>query len=232
MNESRNKLIEENLGLVWDVINKEFHGGKFIAGACRCSVEDLYQEGCLGLITAAENFNEDGEVKFSTYAYNYIHGRILTMYRDKNTLVKFSRDAKEISIKIKKTLKEKDINITKELIMEKYKVTDYIAEQTISYMNRKTISIDKPVEGSEGEPVNILDFVVHTKDFSHDVLAKYEFEERLSLLDDFSKKLIELQLQRKKQREISKILGITQPQVSRLTKKAIALIQSKYECTV
>lgn len=44
--------------------------------------EDLFQIGCLGLVTAAKRFNESKETKFLNYAYMWVDGYILRTIRD------------------------------------------------------------------------------------------------------------------------------------------------------
>lgn len=58
----RDKLIEENLQLVWYVMARYYPST--INSPER---EDFFQIGCIGLIFAANNY-EPGSVKFSTFA--------------------------------------------------------------------------------------------------------------------------------------------------------------------
>ena len=58
--EAREKLVTDNLGLIWNII-KRFKGRG-------TEQEDLFQIGCIGLIKAIDNFNLDMDVAFSTYA--------------------------------------------------------------------------------------------------------------------------------------------------------------------
>lgn len=58
--EARDKLVEDNLGLVWNIV-KRYTGRGYDA-------EDLFQIGSIGLIKAIDKFNTDYEVKLSTYA--------------------------------------------------------------------------------------------------------------------------------------------------------------------
>ena len=55
--------------------------------------EDLFQIGSLGFIKAIKNFNEDYNVKFSTYAVPMIIGEIKLYIRD-NGAIKVSRSIK------------------------------------------------------------------------------------------------------------------------------------------
>ena len=89
---ARNKIVEENMGLVWSVV-KHFSG--------RGDSEDLAQIGAIGLIKAASNFNTDFNVKFSTYAVPMITGEIKRYLRDDGP-IKVSRKLKEIAAKGRK----------------------------------------------------------------------------------------------------------------------------------
>ena len=63
----KNELIKECEGIIYSIANKYNNGYNF---------EDLYQAGCVGVIKAYRNFEGSLNVKFSTYAYNYILGEI------------------------------------------------------------------------------------------------------------------------------------------------------------
>ena len=66
MDEKLKQIIFDNRNLIFSIIHK-FRGGDF---------DDLYQAGCLGIINAYKNYNEDLNVKFTTYAYPFIVGEI------------------------------------------------------------------------------------------------------------------------------------------------------------
>lgn len=56
------------------------------------SVEDLHQEAWIALLKAAEKFNPSKSTKFSTFAYHYIHGRILRYIMQKSKLNDFKEN--------------------------------------------------------------------------------------------------------------------------------------------
>ena len=56
---ARDKMITCNLRLVLSVVQKFAHRGE--------NLDDLFQVGCIGLVKAIDNFNEELLVKFSTY---------------------------------------------------------------------------------------------------------------------------------------------------------------------
>ena len=64
--EARNQIVEENIGLVWNIV-KRFSGRGY-------EQDDIFQIGCIGLIKAIDHFDMSYQVKFSTYAVPMITG--------------------------------------------------------------------------------------------------------------------------------------------------------------
>ena len=89
--EAREKLIEENLGLVRHIV-KRFAGRGY-------DMEDLFQIGCIGLMKAIDKFDLTFEVRFSTYAVPMIQGEIKRFLRD-DGMFKVSRTLKEKAAKV------------------------------------------------------------------------------------------------------------------------------------
>ena len=72
--QSRNSVVEENLGLVYMVLRR-FSGKNY-------DMEELFQVGCIGLLKAAERFDAGRNLAFSTYAVPLIIGEIRRFLRD------------------------------------------------------------------------------------------------------------------------------------------------------
>ena len=56
-------IVDENKNLIYSICYKHKN---------YCDIDDLYQAGLLGLMDAYKNFDPSKNVKFSTYAFNYI----------------------------------------------------------------------------------------------------------------------------------------------------------------
>ena len=67
------KIVEDNISLVHFTIKK------YVAYAI--GDDDAYQMGCIGLIKAAESFDENKGSTFSTFAVNWIRFEVLKYYR-------------------------------------------------------------------------------------------------------------------------------------------------------
>ncbi len=87
----RDEVVEKNLGLVHSCAHR-FKGRGI-------EYDDLFQAGCMGLIKAADAFDETRGVRFSTYAVPVILGEMRRLFRDGGT-VKVSRTLKELSLKV------------------------------------------------------------------------------------------------------------------------------------
>ena len=78
---TKEAIIKSNMGLVYDVAKKFYNVDK----------QDLIQAGCMGLIDAYNNYQQNGTTKFSTYAYTYVYGKMYETV-NKNRDIKVSRD--------------------------------------------------------------------------------------------------------------------------------------------
>lgn len=72
--------VEDNLQLVYKVLNDK----------CKPWTEDDYQNGCVGLIGAAQTFDESKGFKFGTYAYRCILNAIISNRCKLETYAKYN----------------------------------------------------------------------------------------------------------------------------------------------
>lgn len=92
--QSRDTIIEENMGLVHHIVKRFLNRGY--------DAEELFQIGCIGLMKAVDHFDTGYDVKFSTYAVPMIMGEIKRFLRD-NGMIKVSRSLKENAWRIRQT---------------------------------------------------------------------------------------------------------------------------------
>ena len=102
---NRNSIVEKNLGLVHSCV-KRFKGRGV-------EYDDLFQAGCVGLIKAADNFDESRGFSFSTYAVPVILGEMKRVFRDGGT-VKVGRAIKDKSRIIMKKKDEIAVELGRE----------------------------------------------------------------------------------------------------------------------
>ncbi|MCH5249123.1 MAG: SigB/SigF/SigG family RNA polymerase sigma factor [Lachnospiraceae bacterium] len=235
--EAREKLIEENLGLVRHIVKRFLDRGY--------DAEDLFQIGCIGLMKAIDKFDLSFEVKFSTYAVPMIQGEIKRFLRD-DGMVKVSRTLKENGWKIKQASEKLAHLYGRDATLnELSEETELSIEDIVLALdaNVEVESIYKSVYQSDGNEIYLVDQVVgEIGGVGHSVLEgslhggggicedtekerllnHMLLEQLLEGLEEKERELIDLRyFQDKTQVEVAKKLGISQVQVSRMEKKIL-----------
>ncbi len=219
--EAMNNIIEKNSGLVWSIV-KRFIGRGY-------ETEDLYQIGCLGFVKAIKRYDVTFETKISTYAVPYILGEIKRFIRD-DGMIKVSRSIKELAIKIKdlqNQYKEKE-----ELTIGKMAKLLSVSIEDINLALEAT----KPIESindeaySDGDKNNVskIEQIANKQDEMQNIINKIALKDLIENLKEREKQIILLRYYRgKTQTQVSKMLGITQVQVSRIERKILDYMKEK-----
>lgn len=221
--ESREVLIEQNLGLVHHIV-KRFLGRGYEA-------EDLFQIGVIGLIKAIDKFDTSFEVKFSTYAVPLIAGEIKRFIRD-DGLVKVSRTLKENGIKVKYARERLGMQLNREPTVEEVAGESALTtEEVVLAMeaNVQVESIYQSVYQNDGNEIFMVDQLADKgKDEQEKLLNHLVVKQLIGGLPEKEQKIIVLRyFQDKTQTEVAKILGISQVQVSRLEKRILLALREK-----
>lgn len=214
------EIIKVNSGLIYMIINKYFKG---------YDKEDLYQVGVIGVIKAYNNYKNNHNTKFSTYAFKYIYGE---MYNYINNIksIKVSNEYVTLYKKIRtasnilsqKLMKEPSVN---ELAMF-LEIDPFIIENVIKAMN-KVDSLEKIVS-SDGKNLTLLDTVKDNRDYYN--IDYMLLNEEINKLESPYKELIYLRyFEDKTQSEVAGILGMNQVEVSRGERKTLKKIKNIYQ---
>ena len=220
--ESRDLLIEKNMGLVWSVVRRFSHRGY--------EPEDLFQIGVIGLMKAIDYFDTSYNVKFSTYAVPMISGEIKRFLRD-DGMIKISRSLKEYAWKIQKAREELNNKNGREAsLSELCACTGIAPEDVISAMEAgcEVESLNKVIFQSDGQPVHLADKLVEKKDYHGELLDHLLIEELLANLDTRERELIILRYYyNETQSKIAEYFGVSQVQVSRMEKRVLRQLREK-----
>ena len=221
--EAREKFINGNLRLVLSVIQRFNGRGE--------NIDDLFQVGCVGLIKAIDNFDTSLNVQFSTYAVPMIIGEIRRHLRDNNP-IRVSRSMRDLAYKalqvkekiLKETQKEPSIEeIAKELGVEKEDVV--VSLDSI----QDPISLQEPVYNEGSDNIYVMDQVKDSKNTDELWADNLTLAEAMSKLNSREKSIIARRFfDGRTQMEVAEEIGISQAQVSRLEKNAIARIKKMY----
>lgn len=217
----RNVLVNGNLRLVLSLIKKFNNRGE--------NLDDLFQVGCIGLIKAIDHFDLKHEVRFSTYAVPMIVGEIRRYLRDNHAL-RVSRSVRDTAYKA--------LQMKEQLASEQQRepTTDEIADalgisksEIVLAMEAITdpVSIFTPVYNDGGDTIDLIDQI---RDHNIDD-AKWQttlmLAEGFKHLNQREQQIINARYYvGKTQMEIAEEIGISQAQVSRLEKNALALMKT------
>ena len=216
--EDMTKLIENNNGLIWSIVRR-FNGRGY-------DIEDLYQIGSIGFIKAIQRFDTSFEVRLSTYAVPYILGEIKRYIRDDGP-IKVSRSIKELNIKILELQKEYFRKYGRDIKLEEISKELKISKEEITMALDSSKSVDsiesaKYTDNKTDKTVSILERISTGKDEQTEITNRITIKNLISELEDREKEIILLRYYKQKtQMQVSKILGITQVQVSRIERKVL-----------
>lgn len=245
--EAREKLIEENLGLVRHIV-KRFIGRGY-------DMEDLFQIGCIGLMKAIDKFDLSYDVRFSTYAVPMIQGEIKRFLRD-DGMVKVSRILKENGWKVKQSAERLSQELGRDATLQELSdATSLSIEDIVMALdaNVEVESIYKSVYQSDGNEIYLVDQVVGGNGGvgcsatgqagingngvcddpeKEKILNRMLLDQLLGHLGETERTLIQMRyFQDKTQVEVAKYLGISQVQVSRMEKRILMQLRKEvYTC--
>ena len=219
----RDKLILDNMGLVYKVANKFKHRCEN-----KCDFDDFIQLGTIGLIKAVDNYDPEKGSSFSYYAYVKIGSEINRYIREKINVINLIPKDNVIFTRIQKEI---DNMLIENHRYPSIKELSDILEIDIQYLgellNAKLgwNSLNKSI--TEDDDLMLIDIV---EDKSNDIMKFIDddsISELLSVLTDKEKYIIYRRyICELNQREVSLELDCSRPWVSKLENKALNKIKS------
>ncbi|MBR6502113.1 MAG: sigma-70 family RNA polymerase sigma factor [Clostridia bacterium] len=212
---SRDSFIESNLPLVHSLC-KRFVGRGI-------EYDDLYQAGCIGLIKAADGFDNSRGLCFSTYAVPVILGEVRRMFRDGGA-IKVSRSLKELSLKVAREKMRLENQLSREPTINELAVSLGVTPEEITEAQSAAMpTVSLTVENDDG--IRELDVSVAGPEDS--LIDKLLLERAFSYLDATEQQIIKYRyFQFLTQNETATRLGISQVQISRAEKKILQKLRN------
>ena len=183
-----------------------------------------FQVGCIGLMKAIDNFDISQNVRFSTYAVPMIIGEIRRFLRD-YTALRVSRSLRDTAGKAMQVKKRLTDELNREpTVGEIAKALDLPEADVVFALDAVVdpVSLFEPVFHEDGDALYVIDQIRDESAGEGKWLDSIALEEGIGHLNEREQRIVKLRyFQMKTQMEVSREIGISQAQVSRLEKGAL-----------
>ena len=217
MTKTRERIADENMGLVYSIANR-FKGRGI-------EYDDLVGAGCVGLVKAIDRFDNDRGLCFSTYAVQLIMGEIRGLFRE-NGALRVSRGLKDTAMKAAgfrdKYLTATGLEPSLSCIASGIGVS---AEQVTEALCacRQPLSLTISDEADDDTQLDIP-----TESQEERLSEKLSLYQELSTLSSDDREIIELRYFRElTQSQTARVIGTSQVQISRREKKILNKLKEK-----
>ena len=217
---AKQRLVEGNLKLVLSVIQRFLGRGE--------NPDDLFQVGCIGLLKAIANFDTTKDVRFSTYGVPMIAGELRRYLWDYSP-IRVSRSVRDLAYRVLQCKQamtaEQGREPTFAQIAERLGVPE---EDVVGAMDAVStpVSLYEPVYTDGGDPLTVMDQVRDVKNTDEQWLESIALRQAMQDLSERERRILALRFyDGRTQMEVAGSLGISQAQVSRLEKGALASIR-------
>lgn len=225
--EARSELVAKNMGLVVQISRR------YKSRVRNLTLQDLIQEGNLGLMEASERFDPSKGFKFSTYAAWWVRQRILRYLQEHSRMIRLPAHVHSFLTKLEKTRDEMTTKIGRaptmpELAHELDIPMDKLKLYTES--SRNVLSLDLSANNNNDDNRVLEDKLAsHELSPSEDAEISYLKQDIRATLDELSKKERDVLILRfgledsspKTLEEVSSIMNMSRDRVRLLEARAI-----------
>lgn len=218
--EAAGRMIEENAGLIWSIARRYFGRG--------AEPDDLYQLGCLGFLKAIEGFDEAYGTRFSTYAVPKIAGEIRRFLRDDGT-VKVSRGLKERAAMLRNARKRLEQTLGRDPTVSELAAETGVAPEDIAVAETAALPTES-LQQETGEDGFSLEQVLGDWSQEERLVEYVALRQAIECLPEREREVVFLRFYHgMTQERASRVLSVSQVQVSRLERRAVGHLRELME---
>ena len=215
--EACQEIIHTNDRLIWSIVQR--YTGRGV------ELDDLFQLGCIGFLKAIQGFDPDYGTCFSTYAVPKIAGEIRRFLRDDGA-VKVSRAVKERAVRVRRVQSELEGRLGRSPSVSELAAACALTPEEVAVCEQADVSVDSLERELSGG--GRLGDLVGDEGMEERTCLYLSLEEALLSLPERERQVIALRFARDMtQQQVSRIIGVSQVQVSRIEKRALAALREK-----
>lgn len=215
--EAEAQLLEENSGLIWSIARRYYGRG--------VEADDLYQLACVGFIKAVRGFDAALGNEFSTYAVPKIAGEIRRFLRDDGA-VKVGRAVKERAARVRRVQAELEGRTGRSPTVSEVAEAAGLTAEEVASCEQAEVTVDSFERELSGG--GRLGDLVGDEGIEERACLYLSLGEALGALPERERQVLALRFSRDlTQQQVSRIIGVSQVQVSRIEKRAIAALREK-----
>jgi RNA polymerase sigma-B factor len=200
-------------------------------------LDDLVQVASIGLVKAVDRFDASRQVMFSSYAVPTILGELKRHFRDRTWSVRVPRDLQELALRVDQALTRLSAGRQRApTVGEIAQALDVSEEQVLDAMEAmgayRASSLDAPRSTRDEEAETVADSLGSTDAGFDRAEARAALQPLFSRISERERVVLELRFgEDLTQAEIGERIGVSQMQVSRLIRQALARLRSGAEDT-
>jgi RNA polymerase sigma-B factor len=220
---ARDRLAEEMLPLARALAGRYAGRGE--------PLDDLVQVACIGIMKAIDGFDLSREVRFSSYATPTVLGEIKRHFRDRTWALHVPRGTQELQLKVAKARDEMTNELgrspTVEELAKKVEASmEDVLDALQSAQAHRTRSFDEPA----GEDSTLAESLGTADPELGRAEIRVLLDDAFVVLSDRDREILRLRFEEDMtQTEISDRIGVSQMQVSRLIRQALARLRMDIE---
>ena len=215
--EAREELLRENDKLIWSIVQR--YAGRGV------ETDDLFQLGCIGFLKAVEGFDTEYGTQFSTYAVPKIAGEIRRFLRDDGT-VKVSRTLKEQAMRVRMAREKLSVTLGREPSLSELSQETGLSPEEIAAAETAA----GPVASLQSDNADglTLESALGDEGIEGDIVESLALRQAVAQLRERERQVISLRYFRgMTQERTARILGVSQVQISRIERRAVAELRKK-----